>query len=144
MFGQAAHILIVINIANKLTTTNYKSMANLFSFNGRIRRSDYGLTVLIFLPFSYIINELVKQEGCDYILLKLAFIPMYWILWAQGAKRCHDLGNNGWFQLIPFYIIFMLFVDSIPGANQYGNNPKEKVLFSKNEVKESNEIEKES
>ena len=119
-------------------------MIKLFSFEGRIRRTDYGLTVLIYIPISYIINELVKQEGGDYILLNLGFIPLLWILWAQGAKRCHDLGNSGWFQLIPLYIILMIFVDSIKGANQYGDNPKEKVLSSKNEVKDNNEIDTES
>ena len=52
------------------------------------------------------------------------FIPLIWFLIAQGAKRCHDRGNSGWFQLIPFYGLWMLFADSITGENEYGPNPK--------------------
>jgi hypothetical protein len=55
----------------------------------------------------------------------LLSIPLLWFLWAQGAKRCHDIGNSGWFQLIPFYALWMLFQDGEPGPNQYGENPKD-------------------
>jgi hypothetical protein len=49
---------------------------------------------------------------------------MLWFLWAQGAKRCHDRGNNGLFQIIPFYIFWMIFANSEYGNNEYGPNPK--------------------
>ena len=49
---------------------------------------------------------------------------MLWFLWAQGAKRCHDRGASGWFQIIPFYVFWMLFADSNYGMNEYGANPK--------------------
>lgn len=57
-------------------------------------------------------------------MVYLLMIPMYWFMFAQGAKRCHDRGNSGWFQLIPFYSLWMLFGDSEPGTNEYGPNPK--------------------
>ena len=41
-------------------------------------------------------------------------------------KRCHDLGNSGWFQLIPLYGFWMIFQDGIKGNNEYGINPKDK------------------
>jgi len=34
------------------------------------------------------------------------------------------MGNSGWWQLIPFYAIIMIFQDGQPGTNQYGENPK--------------------
>ena len=51
-------------------------------------------------------------------------IPVIWFMIAQGAKRCHDRGNSGWYQLIPFYELWMLFADSDNGNNEYGPNPK--------------------
>jgi uncharacterized membrane protein YhaH (DUF805 family) len=51
-------------------------------------------------------------------------LPLLWFYLAQGAKRCHDLGNSGWWQLIPFYGVFLLFQNSEPGVNKYGYNPK--------------------
>lgn len=43
---------------------------------------------------------------------------------ASATKRCHDLGNSGWYQLIPFYIIALLFIKGDDCCNQYGTNPK--------------------
>ena len=36
------------------------------------------------------------------ILYLIMLVPYFWFIWAQGAKRCHDRGNSGWFQIIPF------------------------------------------
>lgn len=94
--------------------------ANPFSFHGRIRRLEFGLSYLIFL-FVYIIVDGLTGEN---EICGLLFIPLYWFLWAQGAKRCHDRGNTGWFQIIPFYGLWMLFGDGEPHENDYGTDPK--------------------
>ncbi|WP_449437398.1 DUF805 domain-containing protein [Pedobacter steynii] len=49
---------------------------------------------------------------------------LVWFMLAQGAKRCHDRNNNGWWQFIPFYGFWMLFVPGDVGDNKYGPNPK--------------------
>jgi len=54
----------------------------------------------------------------------LVFIPLLWFLWAQGSKRSHDLGHSGWFQLIPFYILWLIFVKGDDGINVYGLSPR--------------------
>jgi len=97
---------------------------NPLSFDGRIRRSEYGLTLIIYVFLASIINLIIEENRGDAAILGLAYIPLIWVLWAQGSKRCHDLGNSGWFQLIPFYALWLIFADGKPGANQYGENLK--------------------
>jgi uncharacterized membrane protein YhaH (DUF805 family) len=97
---------------------------NPFSFEGRIRRTEYGLSFIFYAIAAGIINVIVEESRGDAVILGLAYIPMLWFLWAQGAKRCHDVGNSGWWQLIPFYVFWLLFQDGQPGPNQYGENPK--------------------
>ncbi len=103
-----------------------------FSFNGRIRRLEYGLSYLIYLLFSVPFNIYLRMSENSYdgpsgtvlIIFFILLIPFLWFLLAQGAKRCHDRGNSGWFQIIPFYGLWMLFADSENGPNEYGPNPK--------------------
>lgn len=95
---------------------------NAFSFEGRIRRTEFGISFLIYLIF-YAIFIVCVQSG--YFIIAPIIIPQLWFLWAQGAKRCHDLGRSGWFQLIPFYFLVLLFSNGNHGSNEYGPNPKE-------------------
>jgi uncharacterized membrane protein YhaH (DUF805 family) len=103
-----------------------------FSFEGRIRRSEFGISFILFAIARVIITITAAglMSGSNdtngaVVFSLLLSIPLLWFLWAQGAKRCHDIGNSGWFQLIPFYALWMLFQDGEPGPNQYGENPKD-------------------
>jgi len=96
---------------------------NPFSFDGRIRRTEYGISFIIYVVAAVIVNA-IMQAGGGAAIIGLAYIPMLWFFWAQGAKRCHDRGNSGWYQIIPFYAFWMLFADSDSGINEYGPNPK--------------------
>lgn len=103
-----------------------------FSFEGRIRRTEYGLSYLIYIAFSIPFNIFLnvserstsEPSAIPFVIFFVLLIPFLWFLLAQGAKRCHDRGNSGWFQLIPFYSLWMLFADSDHGPNEYGPNPK--------------------
>ena len=95
-----------------------------FSFDGRIRRTEFGLSLIIFYAYCFFIGFFIGLLRLPAGLMYLLLIPGYWFLWAQGAKRCHDRGNSGWYMLIPFYGIMMLFADGEHGVNQYGPNPK--------------------
>lgn len=98
---------------------------NPFSFEGRIRRIEFGISFIIFVAVEVILIEIKRTLG-EAAILSLINITMLWFLFAQGAKRCHDLGNNGWYQIIPLYVFWMLFVDSNSELNEYGPNPKGK------------------
>lgn len=95
---------------------------NIFSFEGRIRRTEYGLSFILHCVFAAVINTIVATTFNKGLLF--LYIPSLWFLWAQGAKRCHDLSKNGWWQIIPFYGLWLIFQDGFPGINEYGPSPK--------------------
>lgn len=95
-----------------------------FSFDGRIRRTEFGISFIIYLVGYGVLIALSSSLGKDASGVLIFFLPLLWFLWAQGAKRCHDVGNSGWWQLIPFYFFWLLFQEGDAGSNEYGNNPK--------------------
>ena len=110
----------ILSTASEDRSHPQKMFSAPFSFNGRIRRTEYGISFIIYI-FTYIS---IGTIAITYNILLIAFIPLLWFLWAQGAKRCHDRGNSGWYQLIPFYVFWMLFAEGDNTKNQYGNSPK--------------------
>jgi uncharacterized membrane protein YhaH (DUF805 family) len=96
---------------------------NIFSFDGRIRRTEFGISYIIY-TICYVVIRMIVEPSRELALLYLAFIPLLWFLLAQGSKRCHDIGNSGWYQLIPFYVFWLLFAVGQPYENRYGDNPK--------------------
>lgn len=108
-----------------------------FSFDGRIRRTEYGVSVIVYSILVAILRFVIvacfvsssgylstSDAQTANIVIFLCSIPVLFFLYAQGAKRCHDLGHSGWWQLIPFYGLWMLFQDGQQGENEYGENPK--------------------
>lgn len=89
-----------------------------FDFGGRARRSEFWW----FQLFCY----LLSMFTCG-ILSLVTFIPTL----AVGARRLHDTGRSGWWQLlhlIPLVGIIVLIIwwceDSHQGANEYGPSVK--------------------
>ena len=97
-----------------------KMFSNPFSFNGRIRRMEYGISYIIYL----ISIQVVAELSIDTTGLIILYIPLIWFLIAQGTKRCHDVGKSGGWQFIPFYVFWLIFQEGKTGSNEYGPNPK--------------------
>lgn len=99
---------------------------HIFSFNGRIRRMEYGLTYLAYCIWNFPMQVMSLDEISETyaIIYLVTLLPILWILFAQGAKRCHDRGNSGWYQIIPFYILWMIFAEGESEINKYGEIPK--------------------
>lgn len=104
------------------TKVGYAILRAAFSFSGRIGRTAYGLSLIICTLLSILILTSIGNTA----FLVLLYIPMGWFALAQGAKRCHDLGNSSWFQWIPFYYFIMLLKEGAKEANYYGESPKHK------------------
>ncbi|WP_133557382.1 DUF805 domain-containing protein [Algoriphagus boseongensis] len=111
-----------------------KMFSKLFTPEGRIMRTEYVLTFIFYTIILYSVAalnlffELQTQEIGIYPprlnpWFYFILFPFWIVLLFQGAKRCHDLGNSGWFQIIPFYIFWMFFAEGEPGPNKYGPNP---------------------
>ncbi len=104
-----------------------------FSFKGRIRRLEYGLSYLFYLTLIVLVALLQEYFHFEDIWALIPYLIFMIFMLAQGAKRCHDLDRNGFYQLIPFYIVLLLLQEGQHGENQYGRNPKEKLLDTETE-----------
>lgn len=108
-------------VPNKSSNSRKQKMfSNPFSFDGRIRRMEYGISNII----NPILSQIIIELSIETPVLLLLLIPSFWFTIAQATKRCHDLGKSGWWQLIPFYPFWLFFQEGEPGSNEYGPNPK--------------------
>ena len=62
--------------------------------------------------------QIVEQFQIYFLIVLLAFFLI------QGAKRMHDVNKSGWYFLVPFYNIILLFSRGTVGQNNYGIDPK--------------------
>lgn len=126
----------------------YKSMFKKYAqFNGRSSRSEYWFAALtsyiVTLILVMIVNFVIMATSSDFEDVAGVIVILYLIYvvgtmlptLALGVRRLHDVGKSGsfmWLLLIPFFgslILFMFFtMDSQPGDNKYGSNPKELML----------------
>ena len=114
-----------VEVINDSVNTN-----NPFSFKGRVRRTTYWITNIICNIICNIIVYVLGvtgENGFDdgaLIIYLVLLIPICWVYAAVAAKRCHDLGHNGWWQLIPLYNLWLAFKKGQSGTNEYGPDPK--------------------
>jgi len=114
----------------------------LFSFTGRFGRGQYwlcqflsllipfGLVVLTSMLFTVLGLRGGEASAAEDPIIFVIVVVYFWMLLASHAKRWHDLGRSGWWQLvglIPFGGIYVLvmcgFVRGDTGPNHYGPDP---------------------
>ncbi len=84
-------------------------MTELFSFEGRLNRTDYIGRLFIYIFLSYVLDVAL---GASWVGIILSFTLSWWGL-SITARRLHDIGLSGWFQLVPCAIIFTLYLLAI-------------------------------
>ena len=109
----------------------------LFSFSGRMCRSDYWLKgFLVLLPIGIVNNILaygVDNDGARMVAMVIGILSI-WPGFALIVKRLQDRDRSGWFALtllIPFVgIIFAIwilievwFLKGTDGPNRFGEDP---------------------
>lgn len=103
-----------------------------FSFKGRIRRTEYWITFIISCLVNFSIDLIFNSTSYSFsesiyivlFVIVIFYVTFIWFLLAQNTKRCHDLGNSGFYQLIPFYGLWLLFKEGEKEINKYGVSPK--------------------
>lgn len=107
-------------------------------FDGRASRQEFWMFNLFYLLFVIAISLLIIPFGNSETGLNIIFgiIVVYSLglaipIWAVTARRLHDIGLSGWWSLLSFIpylgtvvLLIMCCMDSKPGSNKYGNNPK--------------------
>ena len=107
--------------------------SHIFSFSGRIRRMEFGLSYIIYGVLAIVLSVCAEETP----LLGLFYIPLLWFTWAQMCKRFHDKGESGlriFTLLIPLYNIYVMimlfFEDGEPYENDYGKDPKGRDMYA--------------
>ncbi len=100
-----------------------------FDFNGRSRRQEFWMFALISFGISIVlgvIGGIINTTILSTLYSLAVFLPGIGV----GARRLHDVGKSGWWQLIAItgigIIVLIVFwaQEGTPGDNQYGANPK--------------------
>jgi uncharacterized membrane protein YhaH (DUF805 family) len=98
-------------------------------FSGRATRTQYWMYILFFMIIYFLLALIDTFAGTmvlAFIFNIAALIPSLSI----AARRLHDTGRTGWWQLIMFipligFIVLLVFyVEDSHGDNEYGPNPK--------------------
>jgi uncharacterized membrane protein YhaH (DUF805 family) len=114
---------------------------NYANFSGRAQRAEYWYFTLFNVIFAFCFGfidglfglSLASDANGDSLLGLLGTI--YWLALlipgiSVSARRLHDVGRSGWWLLLMFTCIGIIpltiwaCIDSTPGENQYGPNPK--------------------
>ncbi len=105
------------------------------TFDGRARRKEYWMFQLINLIIAAVLVMLdfgtgMRSMGANLLIgayTLATFIPSL----AVTVRRLHDINRSGWWLLIGLIplggLVLLIFMclDSNPGPNQYGPNPKQ-------------------
>lgn len=112
---------------------------NYANFNGRARRKEYWMFVLVYVIVSFVIGfiggivSLISSTlgalvfGLTYVLSLALLIPTLAVL----ARRLHDVGKPTWFIVLAFipivnlYVFYLTLLEGDKGPNEYGPDPKE-------------------
>ncbi|HEY4292703.1 DUF805 domain-containing protein [Luteibacter sp.] len=105
-----------------------KKHGEFLSLCGRARRTEYWTTVVLATVTEFVIGVfayLADARGSAYELIVglcqllgcVACIPV-------TVRRLHDVDWRGWWYLVPFVSLILIFLDGTRGPNRFGPSPK--------------------
>ncbi len=122
---------------------------NLISFEGRLRRRDFWISMLIIMVASWVLRAVIGVALFPVLFVErsmygsgmgamsagwgIAWLILLWPWLAVAVKRCHDRNKTGVWVLLAFVpvigwlwcLIDLGLLDGTPGPNQYGPSPKD-------------------
>jgi uncharacterized membrane protein YhaH (DUF805 family) len=129
-------------------------LKTLFGFQGRLRRSAYFLSGLLFIVLPYLVvnglalalimgryeggslfaievNRIEEVVALTVLAIILVVIPT-WAFFALTIKRLHDLAQSGLFSLLvfvpgigaPLIFVVLSLAPGTRGPNRYGPDPR--------------------
>ena len=111
-------------------------------FKGRARRKEYWMWVLFVVVALFVLMYLDAALGLGGTATGYAeggsvgfnmtgglLTTIFWLATiipsiAVAVRRVHDQDKSGWFVLIPFYNIVLMFIEGTRGPNRFGPDPK--------------------
>ena len=80
-------------------------------FKGRSNRKQYLSFLLFYILVDLFIN-LANPNGTtiNAVIMGAMIVPLI----AVEIRRSHDVGKSGWWILVPFYSVYLMFKESIP------------------------------
>jgi uncharacterized membrane protein YhaH (DUF805 family) len=114
-----------------------KPFVSLFWFGGRIGRTTFLLRLAALFALALAINaaypEALGEQGdpLTATLQTLAFYAYFWCLWANSAKRWHDVDRSAFYTTLMIVPVVGIVLDLVlnaliggtPGPNRFGDPP---------------------
>jgi len=107
-----------------------KCLKNYANFSGRARRKEFWFFMLVSFILGIIIQIIDAILGTDKILNGVLNLALFLPSLAVGARRLHDTGRSGWWQLLVLTIIGIIPLiiwwasNTKPENNQWGQPAK--------------------
>ena len=131
-FGQN-HIGINSNNSEEnynLVDWTKKCFSNYANFSGRARRKEYWLFYLVIVIIGIILQVCDAILDTDPLLIGIWNLATFLPIFAAGARRLHDTGRSGWWQLLILTVIgiipliIFLASDTKKENNKWGDPAK--------------------
>ena len=94
-------------------------------FSGRADRTQYWMYVLVYIII-YVVLSLIDKLLGSVVLALLFSLALLIPSISIGARRLHDIGRSGWWQLIALIpilgaiVLIVFYVQASDDDNQYG------------------------
>lgn len=116
----------------------FEALRKYAEFSGRSRRKEFWFFILFNTIFVFVLTLIDLALGTYSEVMGIGLLGALYSLavlipaLAVIVRRIHDTGNSGWWVLATFIpliglVVLIVFgvMDSEPGENKYGPNPKE-------------------